>query len=172
MTKSFSEYMAEKRGISTRAAALADKCQNIMSFGTIEESETSVKFIDVVMLEEVKLSGSRVLHKDSTIKAIEFQENGWVNVCEGDLGVVTYSFMNGMVPWEPNQWNKPNSTVVHTEAMVRIGEVIELVKKLSLEDAQHLKGILGPSLEERLLRTFIDAVVFDNPLASGQSNGV
>ena len=172
MAKTFSEYMAEKRGISTRAASIADKCQAIMTFGSIEESETSVKFIDVVMTEEVKLSGSRILAKDSNIKAVEFQEDGWVNVYEGDLGVVTYSFMNGMMPWEPNKWNKPNSTVVHTEAMVKINEVIELVKKMSLEDAQHLKGILGPSLEERLLRTFIDAVVFDNPLASGQSNGV
>ena len=54
----------------------------------------------------------------------------------------------------------------------QLSNMVNAVKKLTLSDAQSLKAILGPTAEERILRSVIDAVVFDNPQSSGTANGV
>ena len=66
----------------------------------------------------------------------------------------------------------PSVNAIQMGAMADIQKVIATVKKLSLEDANYLKSIMGPSLEEKILRTIVDAVLFDTPPANGLQNGV
>ena len=44
--------------------------------------------------------------------------------------------------------------------------------KLFDEINNYLKSVMGPSLEEKILRSIIDATLFDTPPTNGQQNGV
>ena len=177
--KSFSESLKEKTGGGLEANIFAEKCGKFFSFEEIRESENAVKFFNIEMNEDVEISATRKLPKGSRFAAIQFNKHGYMNIYESESDLLTYTVMQNPLFTMPTYQGgadasapSNNLTVVQQECVTKISGMIDSVKKLTLADAQSLKALLGPTLEERILRSVIDAVVFDNPQSSGIANGV
>ena len=179
MTKSFSESLKERTGGGLEANVFAEKCAKFFAFEQIRESEDAVKFFNIEMMEDVEISATRKLPKGSRFAAIQFNKHGYMNIYESESDLLTYTVMQNPLFNMPTyqgatEFTAPsnNLTVVQQECVMQITSMVEAVKKLTLADAQSLKAILGPTVEERILRNVIDAVIFDNPESSGIANGV
>lgn len=179
MPKSFSQHLKDTMGGGIEANVFAEKCGKFFSFEQIQESEDSVKFFNILMNEDVEISATRKLPKGSRFAAIQFNKHGYMNIYESESDMLTYTVMQNPLFSLPayqgaTEFSAPsnNLTVVQQECVLQISNMVNAVKKLTLSDAQSLKAILGPTVEERILRSVIDAVVFDNPQSSGTANGV
>lgn len=181
--KSMNEYIFEKTGMSLEAQDFAHKVKDYFSYEGVSVCEDCMKFSSVEMKRPVTSGGVSVLEEGKKFESLEIKKNGWMRVCEGDGS--SFTVMNhdlkesfvlpSMIPVLPHEggYDKfPSVNAIQMGAMADLQRVIATVKKLSLEDANYLKSIMGPSLEEKILRSIVDAVLYDTPPANGQSNGV
>ena len=149
---------------------------NLFSFGKYSLTESGIQFFDVNIKTDFLNEGNVVIEKGKKLASLEIKNNGWVNVCEDENN--SYLLMNHdlkesfVFPIVGNYEQFPSVNAIQMGAMADLQKVISTVKRLSIEDANHLKSIMGPSLEEKILRTIIDACLFDTPPANGLQNGV
>lgn len=182
--KSMNEYIQEKTGMSVEAQEFTHKMKNYFVYESCTPTKEGIKFNEVTLNEEISFSGD-CLEKGKTLKSLEIRKNGWLDVCEDENNSYTIMAHNmseafvlpSVMPvGQPNtvgDYDKfPSVNAIQMGAMADLQKVISTVKRLSIEDANHLKSIMGPSLEEKILRTIIDACLFDTPPANGQQNGV
>lgn len=181
--KSMNEYIFEKTGLTMEAQEFSNKMKEHFSFDKCSISKEGMKFENVCLKEDISYQNG-VISKGEIFKNLDIRKNGWI-VCENEDE--SYILMNhnineafvlpSIIPvGQPNTVgnyeNFPNVNAIQMGAMADLQKVISTVKRLSIEDANHLKSIMGPSLEEKILRTIIDACLFDTPPANGQQNGV
>ena len=175
--KSMNEYILEKTGLTMEAQEFSNKMKEHFSFDRCFFSKEGMKFENVCLKEDISYQHG-VISKGDKFKSLDIRKNGWI-VCENEeesYTIMNHSLkeainflpMNGFGGYEAF----PSVNAIQMGAMADIQRVISTVKKLSLEDANYLKSIMGPSLEEKILRTIIDAVLYDTPPANGQANGV
>ena len=182
--KSMNEYIQEKTGMSVEAQEFSHKMKDYFIYESCSPTKEGIKFNKVTLNEEISFSGD-VLEKGKTLKSLEIRKNGWLDVCEDEDNSYTIMSHNmneafvipsTMPVYPPNTeggYEKfPSVNAIQMGAMTDLQKVISTVKRLSIEDANHLKSIMGPSLEEKILRTIIDACLFDTPPANGRQNGV
>ena len=182
--KSINEYIFEKTGLTVEAQEFTHKMKNFFAYENCCVTSEGIKFNNVTLKESISFSGDS-LNEGKELKSLEIRKNGWLDVCEDDNNSYTIMSHNmteafvlpSIMPvGQPNTvggYEKfPSVNAIQMGAMTDIQKVIATVKKLSLEDANYLKSIMGPSLEEKILRTIVDAVLFDTPPANGLQNGV
>lgn len=170
------EYIFEKTGLTLKTQEFVQSLSNLFSYEKCSLTESGIQFFDVRMKSNFLNEGNVVIEKGKKLNSLEIKKNGWVNVCEDEHN--SYILMNHdlkesfVFPIIGNYEKFPSVNAIQMGAMTDIQKVIATVKKLSLEDANYLKSIMGPSLEEKILRTIVDAVLFDTPPANGLQNGV
>jgi hypothetical protein len=174
--KSMNEYIFEKTGLTLKTQEFVQSLSNLFSFDKCSLTESGIQFFDVDVKADFLNEGDVVIEKGKKLASLEIRKNGWVNVCEDENN--SYLLMNHdlkesfALPIVGGYEQFPSVNAIQMGAMTDIQKVIATVKKLSLEDANYLKSIMGPSLEEKILRTIVDAVLFDTPPANGLQNGV
>ena len=184
--KSMNEYILEKTGLTVEAQEFAHNMKNFFSFEGCKFSEESMIFENVVLKEDINFIGlNQKLEAGKELKSLELRKNGWLVVSEnedssytvikhslGESFVVPSTFPVYPVHHEGGYEKFSGVNAIQLGAVADLQKVIASVKKLSIEDANFLKSVLGPSLEEKILRSIIDATLFDTPPANGQQNGV
>ena len=182
--KSLNEYTLEKTGMDINTYEFCDNMKHYFSFESCVATEQGIKFNDVTLNENIEVAGSDSLVSGTQFKSLEIRKNGWIN-CESEDSsfivmnhslkeafVIPSMFPVGQPNTEHGYEKFPNINAVQMGAMAELQKLISVVKKLSIEDANYLKSIMGPSLEEKILRTIIDATLFDTPPANGLQNGI
>ena len=182
--KSINEYIFEKTGLTVEAQEFTHKMKNFFGYDSCCVTPDGIKFDNVTLKESISFFGD-TLNAGKELKSLEIRKNGWLDICEDENNSYTIISHNmseefvlpSMMPvGQPDSiggYEKfPSVNAIQMGAMTDIQKVISTVKKLSLEDANYLKSIMGPSLEEKILRTIVDAVLFDTPPANGLQNGV
>lgn len=179
---SYTDFIKKKYGASEVALDLADKCKKFFTFNKLNESDDSIKFIGVNILKDVEFPGSsHKLTKGDTIYGLEFHQNGWISVYESNNDTRSYLAVTNPIledifgvtqPAENQMTNLVAISAIQLDGIAKISEVVKMMKNISVQDANSLKNILGPSIEERILRNILDAVFFADPLEAGLSNGV
>lgn len=182
--KSINDYTLEKTGLTLEAQKFADIMKNKFNYDSCSLTESGIKFNNVTLLEDINFSGidNKGLQKNTNLKSLEIRKNGWLNVCEnnGNSYIVmshnlNESFiMNDILPINNAHDTKefPVVTAIQLESLASIQKVIDNIKRLSVEDINHLQNILGPSLEEKIFKLIIDSYMHDNPPHNGLQNGV
>ena len=170
--KSMNEYIFEKTGLTMEAQEFSNKMKEHFSFDKCSISKEGMKFENVCLKEDISYQNG-VISKGETFNSLDIRKNGWI-VCENEEE--SFTIMNHSLKESINFLGTyetfPFVNAIQMGAMADLQKVISTVKRLSIEDANHLKSIMGPSLEEKILRTIIDACLFDTPPANGQQNGV
>ena len=182
--KSMNEYIKDKTGFSIEVQEFAHKMKDFFAYESCCATSEGIKFNNVTLKESISFSGDS-LDEGKELISLEIRKNGWLDVCEDENNSYTIMSHNmteafvlpSVMPvGQPNTvggYEKfPSVNAIQMGAMTDIQKVIATVKKLSLEDANYLKSIMGPSLEEKILRTIVDAVLFDTPPANGLQNGI
>lgn len=174
--KSMNEYIFEKTGLTLKTQEFTKSLSNLFSYDRCSLTESSIKFFNVHIKTDFLNEGNVVIEKGKNLNSLEIKKNGWINICEDKNN--SYLLMNHdlkesfATPFINGYEQFPSISAIQMGAIADLQKVISTVKKLSIEDANHLKSIMGPSLEEKILRTIIDACLFDTPPANGQQNGV
>lgn len=170
--KSMNEYIFEKTGLTMEAQEFSNKMKKHFSFDKCSLSKEGMKFENVCLKEDISYQNG-VISKGETFNSLDIRKNGWI-VCDNEEE--SFTIMNHSLKESINFLGTyeafPSVNAIQMGAMADLQKVISTVKRLSIEDANHLKSIMGPSLEEKILRTIIDACLFDTPPANGQQNGV
>ena len=170
--KSMNEYIFEKTGLTMEAQEFSNKMKKHFSFDKCSLSKEGMKFENVCLKEDISYQNG-VISKGETFNSLDIRKNGWI-VCENEEE--SFTIMNHSLKESINFLGNyeafPSVNAIQMGAMADLQKVISTVKRLSIEDANHLKSIMGPSLEEKILRTIIDACLFDTPPANGQQNGI
>lgn len=181
--KSINEYNLEKTGLTIEAKNFADKMKNYFTYKTCQLTENGITFSDVTLLESIRFTGiNKGLAKGTHLNSLGIRKNGWIDVCDDNKSSYTVmshnlneSFiMNDLIPVNASHTTKdfPVVTAIQLESLAAIQKVIDNVKRLSVEDINHLKNIMGPSLEEKIFKLIIDSYMNDIPPRNGQQNGV
>ena len=182
--KSINDYTLEKTGLTLEAQKFADDMKNKFNYDSCSLTEYGIKFNDVTLLEDINFTGinNKGLHKNTHLKSLEIRKNGWLNVCEDDNSsyiVMSHNLnesfiMNDILPINNTHDTKefPVVTAIQLESLTAIQKVIDNIKRLSIEDINHLKNIMGPSLEEKIFKIIIDSYLNDVTPNNGQQNGV
>lgn len=174
------EYIFEKTGLTVELQNYTHKMKSFFSFDSCGLTPEGIKFENVCLKEDITYQGNSLKNGD-VFKSLEVRKNGNLHICENDtekFTIINHSLKEEFaLPELPSSeiggYEKfPSVNAIQMGAMTDIQKVIASVKKLSLEDANYLKSIMGPSLEEKILRTIVDAVLFDTPPANGLQNGV
>lgn len=169
------EYILEKTGLTLEAQEFTHKMKELFDYNSCSLTEAGLKFHDVKMKVGLKRGEDEVLKEGQELKSLEIRKNGWINVCENEESylITNYELKESFLQQNMFGYERfPNVNAIQMGAMTDLQKVISTVKRLSIEDANHLKSIMGPSLEEKILRTIIDACLFDTPPANGLQNGV
>lgn len=186
--KKINDYVRDKTGLTIEAQVFSEKMKKHFNYESCKMTKSSILFNNVKMNEDVKFSGtSKSLLKNDVYESLEFKNNGWILVTES--ADKSYSIMASKSLKE--DFNMPNIidftapvqnvsgterfpvvTAVQLEALTSIHDVLQKVRKLSIEDVNRLRNLMGPSPEERILTFIIDTAVTDMPSMNGQQNGV
>lgn len=181
--KSINEYSIEKTGLSLEAQEFSEKMKKYFDYDSCAITESGIKFNDVTLLEDIKFTGlGKGLNKGTHLSSLEIRKNGWLDVSENENSsytVISHNIneafiMNDSIPVNASHTTEefPVVTAIQLESLAAIQKVIDNVKRLSAEDINHLKNIMGPSLEEKIFQMIIDYYMNDNPPHNGQQNGV
>lgn len=188
--KTINEFLIEKTGFDIKAQEFINLIKPYFDYNSCTLTESGLVFNDVFIKKNISFQNIKEsLKKGTKLKSINFKNNGWINICENDN--TSYTIMpskenliknintNNMFPiysqdnTEHIEYNRfPVVSAIQIGALSDIQRVIQSVRKLSLEDANRLKSLLGPSLEEKILITIIDSTLQDIPPKNGLQNGV
>lgn len=184
--KSINEYVYEKTGMTIAEQSFAEKMKDLFVYENVSSNKNNaLTFTGVRMKKPILHKGQKILKESDVFERVDVLKNGWLKVHDDDgtsSTIMNYDIKESFILPSIAQTNNgivgdlydrfPALTAVQMGAIVDLQRIISSVKKMSLEDANRLKSLMGPSLEEKILRSIIDAVLFDTPPTNGQSNGL